>query len=99
MINWFTQNGFNKNSETAQKATQSLREQLKDSITLTEDYTKADYAILFLTPSSGEYFNATPGYLELDLCEGKTVPDVDNEGRSSCHYSLGNYAIWCGTNC
>ena len=72
---------FNKNSETAQKATQSLREQLKDSITLTEDYTKADYAILFLTPSSGEYFNATPGYLELDLCEGKTVPDVDNEGR------------------
>ena len=72
---------FNKNSEIAQKATQSLREQLKDSITLTEDYTKADYAILFLTPSSGEYFNATPGYLELDLCEGKTVPDVDNEGR------------------
>lgn len=74
---------FNKNPETAQKATETLREQLKDSVTLTEDYTQADYAILFLTPSSGEYFNATPGYLELDLCEGKTVPDVDKEGRPS----------------
>ena len=34
-----------------------------------------------LNPSSGEYFNATPGYLELELCDGKVVPNVDDEGR------------------
>ncbi|MBQ7850225.1 MAG: glycoside hydrolase family 3 C-terminal domain-containing protein, partial [Clostridia bacterium] len=29
-------------------------------------------------PSSGDYFTATKGYLELDICEGKEVPDVDD---------------------
>ena len=36
---------------------------------------------LLLSPSSGEYFNATPGYLELDICEGKTVCNVDLAGK------------------
>ncbi|MFY0099821.1 hypothetical protein ABTQ08_20365, partial [Acinetobacter baumannii] len=31
--------------------------------------------------SSGEYFNATPGYLELDICEDKEVCNVDAEGK------------------
>ena len=48
---------------------------------LTEDPKEADLAILMVAPSSGEYFNATPGYLELDICEGKTVCDVDQEGK------------------
>lgn len=72
---------FNKSAEAALKATESLRSALKDEVNLTDDYSKADYAILLLTPSSGEYFNATPGYLELELCDGKKVPNVDEEGR------------------
>lgn len=72
---------FSKNPEAAGKATSALREQLAAQVVLTEDYKEADYAILLLNPSSGEYFNATPGYLELDLCEDKEVTDVDKEGR------------------
>lgn len=72
---------FNKNPETAEKATESLRQQLAETVALTEDYQEADYALLLLNPSSGEYFNATPGYLELELCDGKVVPNVDDEGR------------------
>ena len=72
---------FNKNPEAGEKATAGLREQLAGHLTLTEDYREADVAILLLSPSSGEYFNATPGYLELDLCEDKEVQNVDGEGR------------------
>ena len=72
---------FHKNPEDAEKATAALRELLKEQVTLTEDYTQADVAILLLNPSSGAYFNATLGYLELDLCENKTVCDVDDQGR------------------
>ncbi|MGI5893852.1 MAG: glycoside hydrolase family 3 N-terminal domain-containing protein [Candidatus Merdivicinus sp.] len=72
---------FSKKLETAQKATEALRAGLGAEVTLTDDPAKADYAILMLSPSSGEYFSATPGYLELDLCEGKIVPNVDQQGR------------------
>jgi len=47
-------------------------------VTLVENYRDADLAILFVNPSSGDYFTATAGYLELDICEGKTVPNVDD---------------------
>lgn len=74
---------FNKTEDNAKAATESLWEQLSadKNVTLTEDYQEADYALLFVTPSSGEYFNATKGYLELDICEGKSVCDVDDDGR------------------
>ncbi len=72
---------FNKDPEAAKAATDALREQLKGTAELTEDVQKADYAVLLLNPSSGAYFSATPGYLELDLCDGKEVPNVDDEGR------------------
>jgi beta-glucosidase len=72
---------FNKNAERADIATNKLRQQLGSNVTLTDNPSTADYAILLLSPSSGEYFNATPGYLELDICENKTVPDVDEQGR------------------
>ena len=68
---------FHKSPEQGEAATKALREMLTD-VTLTEDYTEADIAILMVNPSSGEYFNATPGYLELDICEGKPAPDVDD---------------------
>lgn len=72
---------FCKERNKARKATEGLRRQLEGYVTLTDDYTDADYAVLFLNPSSGEYFNATPGYLELELCEDKMVPNVDDDGR------------------
>lgn len=48
---------------------------------LPEGFAQADFALLFVSPSSGEYFNATPGYLELDICEDKTVCNVDANGK------------------
>ncbi len=75
---------FYKDGERAKKATAKLREDLKGGLfCLTETYEEADYAILMLYPSSGEYFSATKGYLELDLCDEKPVFDVDTEGRPS----------------
>lgn len=71
---------FLKKPEQAQAATQALRSELK-GCTLVEDAAEADIALLFVSPSSGEYFNATPGYLELDICENKTVHNVNAEGR------------------
>lgn len=72
---------FAKNPENAERATAALRDLVKDHVSLTEDYHEADLAILMMSPTSGEYFNATPGYLELSLCEDKEVCNVDDEGR------------------
>lgn len=72
---------FCKNPEKAEQETAEIRKALQNEMTLTEQYEEADYAVLLLNPSSGEYFNATPGYLELEICEEKTVPNVDREGR------------------
>ncbi len=68
---------FHKNPKQGEAATNALRQMLGD-VNLTDDYTQADIAILFVNPSSGDYFTATAGYLELDICEGKEVPDVDD---------------------
>ena len=70
---------FHKNPAQGEAATKALREMLGE-VDLTDDYTQADIAILFVNPSSGEYFSATAGYLELDICEGKTVHNVDASG-------------------
>ena len=72
---------FHKKTEAAQAATAALREMLSREAVLTDDPAQADYAILMISPSSGEYFSATVGYLELDICEDKTVHDVDEAGR------------------
>lgn len=45
-------------------------------ITFTSDYKEADYALLFLEPSSGSYFEATDDYLELNILEATHV-DVE----------------------
>ena len=68
---------FHKNPKQGEAATAALKEMLGE-VTLVEDYHEADIAILFVNPSSGDYFTATAGYLELDICEGKTVPNVDD---------------------
>ena len=68
---------FNKNPQQGEAATKALRKMLGD-LCLTGDPKEADYAIVMVSPSSGDYFTATAGYLELDICEGKTVPNVDD---------------------
>ena len=67
---------FHQLPERAEKLTKELKDMLSE-VTLVEDPAEADYAILMLNPKSGAYFTATKGYLELDICEGKMVPDVD----------------------
>ncbi len=71
---------FAKEAEKGEAATKALREMLAH-YHLTDDPAQADYAILMVSPSSGAYFNATPGYLELDICEDKTVCDVGPDGK------------------
>jgi len=71
---------FTKRPEAAPAATAALREMLT-GCELVDDPADADIALLMLTPSSGAYFNATPGFLELDICDGKVVCDVDEQGR------------------
>ncbi len=71
---------FCKDPKAAEEATQNLRRLLAEC-ELTEEPAHADYAILMVNPSSGEYFSATKGYLELEICERKTVCNVDSQGR------------------
>lgn len=70
---------FCKDEKAAASATKKLRETLSH-LNLTESPDEADYALLTLTPESGAYFNATPGFLELEICEAKTVCNVDDNG-------------------
>lgn len=69
---------FMKNPDAGKAATKALKEMLSE-YTLVDDAKQADVAILMVSPSSGEYFNATAGYLELDICEGKVVANVDDK--------------------
>ncbi len=68
---------FDVDERVGAEATGTLRSLLTDAgLTLTDDADSADVALFFATPSSGAYFNATKGFLELEICEGKTVCDV-----------------------
>ena len=74
---------FGCEAEAAAKETEAVKRAFAERFQaeLTEDYREADFAILFIRPSSGEYFHSTKGYLELDICENKQVRDVDSEGN------------------
>ena len=69
---------FTKDPHQSAEATAALREMLAADASLVEDACQADIAILFVNPASGDYFHATAGYLELDICENKEVPTVDD---------------------
>lgn len=71
---------FAKDPERAAAATAALKK-LLGSVSLTDDPAQADIALLMISPSSGAYFSATPGYLELDICENKTVCNVGPDGK------------------
>ncbi|WP_338448569.1 glycoside hydrolase family 3 N-terminal domain-containing protein [Niallia oryzisoli] len=70
---------FHKEPERAAAYTEKAREECQEfgQFTLTDNYEEADAAILFLSPKSGAYFNATPGLLELEICENKTLTAID----------------------
>ena len=71
---------FNKNAEQAKERTEKLRKRFCDRLNIVEEFEDADIAILLVNPTSGEYFSATKGYLELGICEGKTVCNVSEDG-------------------
>ena len=58
-------------AETFRKETIGELRDRKD-IEIVEDVEDAEYIFVQITPKSGNYFSATPGLLELDLCENKT---------------------------
>lgn len=70
---------FHKETERTEAYTKKAREECEElgQFTLTDNYEEADVAVLFLHPKSGAYFTATPGLLELDLWENKTLTAVD----------------------
>ena len=70
---------FHKLPEKAAAYTEQARKECAELglFSLAERHEDADAAILFLEPKSGDYFSATPGLLELELCEGKTNTALD----------------------
>ena len=70
---------LHKEVERATKYTEKARKECQDLglFTMTDNYEEADVAIMFLDPKSGSYFNATPGLLELEICEDKVVSSLD----------------------
>ena len=70
---------LHKETERATAYTEKARKECQElgQFTLTDNYEEADVAIMFLHPKSGSYFNATPGLLELDICEDKVVSALD----------------------
>lgn len=73
--------GFNQTREMAKTHTENLKALFKnENIILCDDYKDADIACMFINPKSGNYFSATKGYLEINICEGKEVCDVNEDG-------------------
>ncbi|AXI08114.1 glycoside hydrolase [Oceanobacillus zhaokaii] len=70
---------LHKESERAAAYTEKARKECQElgHYTLTDNYEEADVAIMFLHPKSGAYFNATPGLLELEICEDKVLSSLD----------------------
>lgn len=70
---------FHKDTELAASYTKKAREECMELglYELTDNYEEASAAFLFLSPKSGAYFNATPGLLELEICENKIVTALD----------------------
>ena len=87
---------FGKSAEAGEAATKALREML-GNVTLVDTPDEAQVALLMVSPQSGAYFNATPGYLELDICEDKTVCNVDESGKPTTEtHKTGTVGDKCG---
>lgn len=75
--------GFSKKSEAAQELTKALLALAKDDfdLKLVDTPEEAEVVVAFVRPQSGDYFNATPGLLELDL-----VADADRIALDGSDY-------------
>jgi beta-glucosidase len=73
--------GFDQSEEASKKLTNKLLAACKKlGIETAETIEEAAAVLFFLSPSSGNYFSATKGLLEIDLCDGKIVRDFSEEG-------------------
>lgn len=83
---------FHKEPERAASYTEKARKECQELglFSLTDNYEEAETAILFLHPKSGAYFNATPGLLELEICENK--PEKAMDGTDYEETTLSNMA-------
>ena len=72
---------FHKDAAQAEIKTAQAREEARaaSGIELVEKPEAADGVLLFLDPQSGDYFNATPGLLELTICEDKPLTSLTGE--------------------
>lgn len=70
---------WHKKPETSEQKTAEAREQIGsvDGLVLVDRPQDADALILMVDPQSGDYFNATPGLLELTICENKPRVALD----------------------
>jgi len=75
---------FHKETESTANYTKDAREKVQnhEGTELVNTVEEADVAIVFLYPKSGNYFSATPGLLELALCENKINKAVDGSEYS-----------------
>ena len=72
---------FHKSTDQAALKTAQAREEVSagGALKLVDDPAEADVVVLLLDPQSGDYFNATPGLLELTLCEDKPLRSITGE--------------------
>lgn len=70
---------FHKDTERAATYTEKAKKECLElgQFNITDNLEEAEAAFLFLHPQSGSYFSATPGLLELEICENKTVTALD----------------------
>ncbi|MDO5498720.1 MAG: glycoside hydrolase family 3 N-terminal domain-containing protein [Propionibacteriaceae bacterium] len=68
---------FHKDPEQSKTKTAQARAEVPDALTVVDDPAAAEAVVLLLDPQSGDYFNATPGLLELTICEDKDLTSVD----------------------
>ncbi len=71
--------GFAKREDATAELDQAVKALIRDDIglNLADTPEEADVVLVFLRPQSGDYFNATPGLLELDLVENATRIALD----------------------
>ncbi|HHV20607.1 MAG TPA: glycoside hydrolase family 3 protein [Propionibacterium sp.] len=71
---------FHKDPEQAATKTAQAREEAAAAgVSLADDPAQADAVVLFLDPQSGDYFSATPGLLELTICEDKPLTALNGD--------------------
>ncbi|WP_353065794.1 glycoside hydrolase family 3 protein [Arcanobacterium hippocoleae] len=70
---------WHKKPETSAAKTAEAREQIGavPGLVIVDQPEDADVLFLMVDPQSGDYFNATPGLLELTICENKPLKAVD----------------------